>query len=196
MFDGQGVVPSPASDDADDVVGNTFAVSAVVAETISRHVWCITVADNGTGATPDSTPSAWRFKNTRYRRFAATGRDTTPDIRACVDAAAAVTTVTYHGADSATDGSRVTPTAAACIKGEVSIADTASSRHIDDCVDPSHDTATAASYLFIRQATRRVIAKFVAAPTAAPTTAAAATAVAAADSWPSLDGIPRRRQLS
>ena len=66
----------------------------------------------------------------------------------------------------------------ACIKGGVSIVNTTLPGDIGARLDPSDDTATAVSYLSIRQATHNVIANSV------TVTAAAA---AAAHNWPPLD---------
>ena len=148
----------------------------MVAGTTSGQVWCITAADNRIGSTPYGTPYTWGFehtrhrtcaangrstistrgfKHTRHRRCATNGRDITPDIRACTDADLRVTLTT------------------ACIKGKVSIVDTALPSDIGARLDPSDDT----SYLSIRQATHNIIAKSVNATAAA----------AAAHNWPSLD---------
>ena len=96
---------------------------------------------------------------------------------ACAAAAAAATTLAYHADNSAPDGIRVTPTAA-CIKGAVSVADTAPPNKIGARLDLYDDTATAVSYFSTRQATHRVIAK------SATFTTAVADVV---QSWSSLD---------
>ena len=170
-------VPSPADDGTDGVVGNTLSTSTIVAETISGHVWCITAADNGIWGTPDGIPSTWGFEYTRHRRCAVNGRGTTPDIRACAAAAAASTAVVYHAPDCTTNGIRVTATTT-CIKGALSIVDTALPSNISARLSPSYDTATAISYLSILQVTHSIIDKSVTAITAA---------AAVAHGWPSLD---------
>ena len=139
-------VPSPFNDGADGIVGNIYAASTDVAGTISRYAWFITVADNRTEATADGPLSHWGFKNIRHKRFAATGRGTIPDTRACSAAAAATTTVANHAVDSATNGVRVMPTAAS-IKGAASTFDTTSPSHIGARIDPADDNVTTASYL-------------------------------------------------
>ena len=99
-------------------------------------------------------------------------------MRASAATAVAATPVAYHATESVTDNIHVTP-CAACIKRAVSTADTASPSHIGTRICPSDDTAAAASYLCVRQATRSVVAKSVTVVTAG-----------AANSWPSLDISP------
>ena len=84
-----------------------------------------------------STVSTWGFKHTRHRRCAANGRDTTADIRACIGTNLRVTLTT------------------ACIKGGVSIVDTALPSDTSARLDPSDDTPTAVSYLSIHHHPQR-----------------------------------------